>query len=117
MKQYTFWKIVKKEVREECCIKANSLDEATEIHNRDGVDYKEVHCFNDEIIDEGTDEGTDESKCDCCKDSQDHETHYWNENICEIEEDYIMPDEYGCVCYRCFEDLKQQGKITFKENK
>ena len=55
-KEYTFWKIIKKEVREECCIKANSLDEATEIHNRDGADYKEVHCFDDEIIDEGTDE-------------------------------------------------------------
>jgi len=66
--------------------------------------------FKYEVIDHDV----KESKCDCCKDSQDHETHYWNENICEIEEDYIMPDEYGCVCYRCFEDLKQEGKITFK---
>lgn len=57
----------------------------------------------------------EESKCDCCNDSEEHEYHYWNENICEIEEDYIMPDEFGCVCYRCFEQLKQQGRIKFKQ--
>ena len=47
---------VKKHVREQCVIKANSLDEATEIHNDGGADYKEVHCFDEEITDEGTDE-------------------------------------------------------------
>ena len=34
----------------------------------------------------------EESKCDCCNDSQENEYHFWNENICEIEEDYTMPD-------------------------
>ena len=56
MKEYIFWQEVKKYVREECVIKANSLEETTEIHNDGGADYKEVHCFDDEIIDEGTDE-------------------------------------------------------------
>ena len=56
MKDYIFWQEVKKHVREQCVIKANSLDEATEIHNDGGADYKEVHCFDEEIIDEGTDE-------------------------------------------------------------
>ena len=54
------------------------------------------------------------SKCDCCNDSQENEYHYWNENICEIEEDYIMPNEYGCVCYLCFNQLNQEGKIKWK---
>jgi hypothetical protein len=31
MKEYTFWQEVKKYVREECVIKANSLDEALEM--------------------------------------------------------------------------------------
>jgi len=26
-----------------------------------------------------------------------------------------MPDEYGCVCYRCFEQLNQEGKIGWKQ--
>jgi len=56
MKEYIFWQEVKKYVREECVIKANSLDEALEIHNDGGADYKEVHCFDEEITDEGTDE-------------------------------------------------------------
>jgi hypothetical protein len=59
MKEYIFWKEVKKHIREELVIKANSLDEATEIHNEGDADYKEVHCFSEEI----TDEGTDENKC------------------------------------------------------
>jgi hypothetical protein len=54
MKEYIFWQEVKKYVREECIIKANSLDEATEIHNEGGVDYKEIHSFDEEITDEGT---------------------------------------------------------------
>ena len=55
-KQYVFWQDVKKTVREQCIIEAKDLDEATEIHNEGGADYKEVHCFDDEIIDEGTEE-------------------------------------------------------------
>ena len=54
-------------------------------------------------------------KCDCCKDSEEHEYHYWNEDVCEIEEDYTMPNDYGCVCYRCFDQLNQEGKIGWKE--
>ena len=55
-KEYLFWQEVKKYVREECVIKANSLDDALEIHNNGGANYKEVHCFDEEITDEGTDE-------------------------------------------------------------
>jgi hypothetical protein len=55
-KEYLFWREVRKSVREECCIEANSIEEATEIHNDGGADYEEVDCFFDEIIDEGTDE-------------------------------------------------------------
>jgi len=57
MKEYTFWREVKKTVREECTIKANSIEEATEIHNKGNVDYFEVDALTEnEIIDEGTDE-------------------------------------------------------------
>ena len=55
-KQFLFWRDVNKQVREECIIEAKDIEEATEIHNLDGADYKEVHCFDDEILDEGTDE-------------------------------------------------------------
>ena len=55
-KEYIFWKEVNKHTREELVIKVNSLDEATEIHNEGDADYKEVHCFSEEITDEGTDE-------------------------------------------------------------
>jgi hypothetical protein len=55
-KQYVFWQEVQKTVREQCIIEAKDLDEATEIHNEGGADYKEVHCFDEEIIDEGTEE-------------------------------------------------------------
>ena len=55
-KQYVFWQDVQKTVREQCIIEAKDLDEAREIHNEGGADYKEVHCFDDEIIDEGTEE-------------------------------------------------------------
>ena len=56
-KQYTFWRDVNKRVREECTIEANSLDEATKIHNDGYCDYVEVdaHCEH-EILDEGTTE-------------------------------------------------------------
>ena len=57
MKEYTFWREVKKTVREECTIKANSIEEATEIHNEGNVDYFEVDALTEnEIIDEGIDE-------------------------------------------------------------
>jgi len=55
-KQYVFWQEVQKTVREQCIIEAKDLDEATEIHNEGGADYKEIHCFDEEIIDEGTEE-------------------------------------------------------------
>jgi len=57
MKEYTFWREVKKTVREECTIKANSIEEATKIHNEGNVDYFEVDALTEnEIIDEGTNE-------------------------------------------------------------
>ena len=34
----------------------NLCNEELEIHNEGGADYKEVHCFDEEITDEGTDE-------------------------------------------------------------
>lgn len=56
MKEYVFWRILKKEVREECYIQANSIDEATQKHNNGEDNYYEVDVLDDEIIDEGTDE-------------------------------------------------------------
>jgi len=56
MKKYVFWQQVVKTIRNECTIEANSLAEATDIHNNGGADYEEVHCFDEEIIDEGTTE-------------------------------------------------------------
>ena len=67
-KQYTFWRDVKKLVREECTIEANSLEEATQKHNEGDCDYVEVDaCYNDEISSEGIsltilDEGIIESE-------------------------------------------------------
>lgn len=56
-KQYIFWREVIKSVREECNIEANSIEEATTLHNEGYCDYFEVDCFNEnEIIDEGFDE-------------------------------------------------------------
>jgi len=56
-KQYTFWRDVNKRVREECTIEANSLDEATKIHNEGYCDYVEVDALDEnEILDEGIDE-------------------------------------------------------------
>jgi len=55
-KQFLFWRDVNKQVREECIIEAKDIEEATEIHNEGGANYEEIHCFDDEIIDEGTDE-------------------------------------------------------------
>jgi hypothetical protein len=55
-KEYLFWREIRKSVREECSIEANSIEEATELHNNGEADYEEVDCFFDEIIDEGFDE-------------------------------------------------------------
>ena len=55
-KQFLFWRDVNKQVREECIIEAKDVEEATEIHNEGGANYEEIHCFDDEILDEGTDE-------------------------------------------------------------
>jgi len=55
-KQFLFWRDVNKQVREECIIEAKDIEEATEIHNEGGANYEEIHCFDDEILDEGTDE-------------------------------------------------------------
>jgi len=55
MKQYIFWRDVNKQVREECIIEANSLDEATKKHNEGYCDYVEVDALDEnEILDEGT---------------------------------------------------------------
>ena len=55
MKQYIFWRDVNKQVREECVIEANSLDEATKKHNEGYCDYVEVDALDEhEILDEGT---------------------------------------------------------------
>ena len=55
MKQYIFWRDVNKQVREECTIEANSLDEATKKHNEGYCDYVEVDALDEhEILDEGT---------------------------------------------------------------
>ena len=55
MKQYIFWRDVNKQVREECVIEANSLDEATKKHNEGYCDYIEVDALDEhEILDEGT---------------------------------------------------------------
>jgi len=58
MKEYTFWREVKKTVREECTIKANSIEEATKkLSSGDfGTEFHEVYIDNEQIIDEGTDE-------------------------------------------------------------
>ena len=57
MKQYTFWRDVNKQVREECTIKASSLEEATQKHNEGYCDYVEVDLLDEhEILNEGTTE-------------------------------------------------------------
>ena len=55
--KYKFWRDVIKRVREECIIEANSLDEATQIHNDEYCDYVEIDALDEhEILDEGTEE-------------------------------------------------------------
>jgi len=56
-KEYLFWREVRKTIREECVIEADSLEEATRKHNEDGVaDYEETEEIFSEINDEGTEE-------------------------------------------------------------
>lgn len=57
-KQYSFWRDIRRHLREECIIEANSLDEAVEIHNDGGADYQEVDCFFDDVMDDGIEELT-----------------------------------------------------------
>ena len=57
-KEYSFWRDVRRHVREECVIEANTLDEAVAIHNNGGLNYEEVDCFFDDIMDEGIEELT-----------------------------------------------------------
>ena len=51
------------------------------------------------------------SPCEECNDSQQGEYHYWHG---DIEEDYTLPFNYECVCYRCFESLNNRGLVTWK---
>lgn len=55
MKEYLFWREVRRVVREECVIKGKDLNDATEKHNNGDADYEEV----DEIFSELNDEGTE----------------------------------------------------------
>jgi len=65
MKEYLFWRYVRKTVREECTIEANSLEDATKIHNEGHCDYFEVDGDDFDILDEGTEEiETKENKND-----------------------------------------------------
>lgn len=57
-KQFVFYRDVRKHVREECSIEANTLDEAVAIHNDGMANYEEVDCFFDDIMDEGIEELT-----------------------------------------------------------
>jgi len=57
-KQYVFYRDVRRHVREECVIEANTLDEAVAIHNNGVLNYEEVDCFFDDIMDEGIEELT-----------------------------------------------------------
>ena len=54
-KEYLFWREVRKTVREECVIEADSLEEATKKHNEE-ADYEETEEIFSEINDEGTEE-------------------------------------------------------------
>ena len=49
--------------------------------------------------------------CEYCKDSEEYEYHYWHG---DIEEDYDM-GIYTCLCYRCFNQLNEEGKIKWKQ--
>jgi len=55
-KEYLFWKDVRKHVREECVIEANTIEEATEKLHGGGYEFEEVDVIFDEIMDEGTKE-------------------------------------------------------------
>ena len=55
-KEYLFWRDVRKHIREECIIEADSLEKATILHNQGMAEYEEVDCFFEDIMDEGTKE-------------------------------------------------------------
>ena len=57
-KEYLFWRDVRKHIREECIIEADSLEKAVSLHNEGMAEYEEVDCFFDEIMDEGSKECT-----------------------------------------------------------
>ena len=54
-----------------------------------------------------------DSKCELCKDSKEHEYHYWHG---DIEEEYDM-GQYTCLCYLCFNQLNTEGKIKWKKER
>ena len=53
-----------------------------------------------------------DSKCELCKDSKEHEYHYWHG---DIEEEYDM-GQYTCLCYLCFNQLNTEGKINWRKH-
>ena len=56
-KKYLFWREVRKTIREECVVEADSLEEAVRHHNEDGgADYEDTEEIFSEINDEGTEE-------------------------------------------------------------
>ena len=55
-KEYLFYKDVRRHIREEGVIEANSIEEATKIHNEGMSEYEEVDCWFEEIMDEGSEE-------------------------------------------------------------
>ena len=57
-KQYTFWRDVRKHIREECIIEVDSLEKAVSLHNEGMAEYEEVDLIFDEIMDEGSEECT-----------------------------------------------------------
>ena len=38
--------------------------------------------------------------------------YYWQY---PLEEDYLMPNNFDCLCEICFDILNQEGKIKWKE--
>ena len=47
---HLFYKDVRRHIREECVIEANSIEEATKIHNEGMANYEEVDCWFEEIM-------------------------------------------------------------------
>ena len=57
-KEYLFWRDVRKHIREECIIEAESMEKAVSLHNEGMTEYEEVDCFFDDVMDEGSEECT-----------------------------------------------------------